>query len=215
MRAYAAALLLPDQRREIIQPLASEHRRYRCFNVGTCELRRFSLTEFQRLRRCNDGCRGKCALGWSGDDGKREQLPPADLSVAAHVSSLGSTMTGPACSAPSSSDAPVCASLVRVAFAKSGPLLHARVTDTYQRSRLWTRARYPRTQRLCRRPPHPRWGHTADSAACRQSLQADTCPSGGTLERHTRERLPDSPCRHRLWTALLHENQGWSLVGSR
>ena len=47
-------LLLPDQRREL--------RRHRCFNVGTCELRRSSHTEFQRLRRCNGGHRGKCAL---------------------------------------------------------------------------------------------------------------------------------------------------------
>ena len=36
-----AQLLLPDQRRELRQPLVSEHRRYRCFNVGTCEHRRF------------------------------------------------------------------------------------------------------------------------------------------------------------------------------
>ena len=131
-------LLLPDQRRE--------RSRHRCFNVGTCELRRSSITEFQWLRRCHDGHGGKCALGWSGDDGKREQRAPADLSAAAHVSSLGSTMTGPACSARSSSGAPVCASLVRAASTKTSPLMHARVADNHQRSR----------QRLHPRPPHPR-----------------------------------------------------------
>ena len=36
----------------------------------------------------------------------------------------------------------------------------------------------------------------------------DTCPRSVTLERQTRER-------HRLCTTLLHENQGWSLVGGR
>ena len=56
-----------------------------------------------------------------------------------------------ACSAPSSSDAPVCGSLVRAASAKSSLLLPARVTDNHQRSRLWTGARCPRTQRLYRR----------------------------------------------------------------
>ena len=34
-------LLLPAQRRELIRPLASEHRRYRCFSVETCKVRRF------------------------------------------------------------------------------------------------------------------------------------------------------------------------------
>ena len=34
------------QRRELLRPLVSEHRRCRCFNVGTCELRRLSLTKF-------------------------------------------------------------------------------------------------------------------------------------------------------------------------
>ena len=31
------------------------------------------------------------------------------------------------------------------------------------------------------------------------------------------ERLPESEslCQHRLWTTSFHENQGWSLVGSR
>ena len=75
--------LLADQRRELIQPLLSEHRRYPCFNVGTRELRRLFLSEHRRFRRCNDGYRGKCALGWSGNDGKREQRALAGLSVAA------------------------------------------------------------------------------------------------------------------------------------
>ena len=74
--------LLADQRRELIQPLLSEHRRYPCFNVGTRELRRLILSEHRRFRRCNDGYRGKCALGWSGNDGKREQRALAGLSVA-------------------------------------------------------------------------------------------------------------------------------------
>ena len=101
------------------KPLLSEHCRYRCFNVGTCDFRRLFLSEHRRLRRCNDGYRGKCALGWSRNDGKREQRALAGLSVAARVSSLGSTIKGPApCSFPSSSDAPVCASLVRAASAK-------------------------------------------------------------------------------------------------
>ena len=39
--------LLSDQRRELI----SEHRRYRCFSVGTCELRRLFLSEHRLLRR--------------------------------------------------------------------------------------------------------------------------------------------------------------------
>ena len=34
----------------------------------------------------------KCALGWSRNDGKREQRALAGLSVAARVSSLGSTI---------------------------------------------------------------------------------------------------------------------------
>ena len=63
-------------------------------------------------------------------------------------------MTGPACSARSSSDAPVCASLVRATSAKSNPPKHARVADNHQRSCLWTGAPCP--QRLYRRPPHPR-----------------------------------------------------------
>ena len=84
---------------ERTQLLLSDHRRCRCFNCGTCELRRLFLSEHRRLRRCNDGYREKCALGWSGNDGKREQRARADLSAAVHVSSLGSTMTavsGPA-----------------------------------------------------------------------------------------------------------------------
>ena len=100
--------LLSGQRRELIQPL---------------------LSEYRWLRRCNDGKQGKCALGWSGNDAKREERALAGLPAAAHVSSLGSTMTGPACSFPSSSDAPVCASLVRDASAKSSPLLHARTDN--------------------------------------------------------------------------------------
>ena len=132
---YELIQLLSDQRRELIQPLLSEHRRYRCFGVGACDLRRLFLSEHRRLRRCNDGYRGKCALGWSRSDGKREQRALAGLSVAARVSSLGSTIKGPApCSFPSSSDAPVCASLVRAASAKSSPPMHARVIDNHPRS---------------------------------------------------------------------------------
>ena len=161
--------LLSDQRRELIQPVLSAHRQYRCCNVGTCELRCLFLKEHRRLRRCNAGYRGTCALGWSGNDGKRDQRALAGLSAAAHVPSLGSTMTGPACSFPSSSEAPVCASLVRAAHAKSSPLTQARtsdramvtfiekrVKDNHLGSRLWTSARCPRTQRSCQRPPHPR-----------------------------------------------------------
>ena len=62
------------------------------------------------------------------------------------------TMTGPACSFRSSSDAPICASLLRAASAKSSPLMHAWVTDNHP----WTCAGCPSTQRPYRRPPHPR-----------------------------------------------------------
>ena len=160
---------------QISNTSSSEQLRYRCFNVGTCELRRLSHTKFQRLRRCNDGHRGKCALGWSGDDGKREQRLPRRSFSCSPCSSLGSTMTGPACSARSSSDAPVCASLVRAASAKSSPLLPGLASES-----------------------------------C-----VDTFLRSVTLRRHTGECLPESLCRHRLWTASLHEHQGWSLVGTR
>ena len=83
-------------------------------------------------------------------------------SAAARVPGLGSTMTGLVCSARSSSDAPVCASLERAASAKCSPLL-ARVADNHQRSRLWTAARYLRTQRLDGRHTCRVCGHTADS----------------------------------------------------
>ena len=121
--------LLSEQRRELIQPHLSEHRWYRCFIVGTCELRRLLLSEQRRLRCCNNKYRGKCALGWSGNGGTREQRALAGLSAAAHVPSSGSTMTGPACSFFSSSDAPVCASLIWAASAKSSPLMHAGTDD--------------------------------------------------------------------------------------
>ena len=68
-------------------------------------------------------------LSWSRMTGSVS----SELSLA-HVSSLGSTMKGPACSFPPSSDATVCASLVRAASAKSSPLMHARVTDNHPRS---------------------------------------------------------------------------------
>ena len=69
------------------------------------------------------------SAGHEIDGWKREQRPSADLSVATHVSSLGNAMTGPACNARSSRDAPVCASLARAASAKSRLLLHAWVTN--------------------------------------------------------------------------------------
>ena len=83
----------------------------------------------------------------------------AALSVAARVSSAGNTMTGLTCSFPSSSDAPVCASLVWVASAKSSLLVRARADDramttsmekrakdNHPRSRHWPSARCPRKQ---------------------------------------------------------------------
>ena len=81
-------------------------------------------TLVQRLRRCSDGHRGKCALGWTG-----EQRASAESSDAARVSVVSSTMT---CSAQSSSDAPVCASLERAAPAQASPLLLAWVADNRQ-----------------------------------------------------------------------------------
>ena len=74
------------RKRELMQPLLSEHRWYRRFNVGTCELRRVPLSEHLPLRCCNDGYRGRRAVGWPGDDGRREQRALAALSVAAGVS---------------------------------------------------------------------------------------------------------------------------------
>ena len=70
--------------------------------------RRLLLSEHRRPRRCNGSCRGKRGLCWPGDDGRREQRALAILSAEPHVSSAGRTMTGLACSFPSSSDAPVC-----------------------------------------------------------------------------------------------------------
>ena len=43
----------------------------------------------------------------------------------------------------------------------------------------------------------------------------DTCPRGVALGRHIWERLPESLRQQRLWTASLHENQGWSVVGGQ
>ena len=100
-----------------VSSLLSEQNCYRYFNVGICELRRLFLSEHRRLRRC-----------WSVIDGKRQQRALARLSAAAHVSSLGSTMTGPARSFPFSSGAPVHAPLVKAASAKSS-LSHARRND--------------------------------------------------------------------------------------
>ena len=79
-------------------------------------------------------------------------------------------MTGPACSAGSSSDAPVCASLERAASAKISPLLHAWVTPAQSD---WIDGR-----RTC-----GAWGHTADSAACRQFLQAACRQCSSTREQ--------------------------------
>ena len=136
---------------------------------------------------CNDGYRGKCALGWSGNDGKREQRALADLSAAAQVSTLGSSLTGPACSFPSSSDASVSASLVRAASAKSSPLMHALVADNHPRSRLRTSARCPRTQRPYRRPPHPGW-----SAATLPTQQHVDLASEGEFRSAPRLTKPTS-----------------------
>ena len=74
-------------------------------------------------------------------------------SVVAHVSGLGSTMTGPARSARSSSGAPACPSLERAAFAKSSPLLHAWVADNHQRSRLRGLGPHRRLRHEARRTP--------------------------------------------------------------
>ena len=63
---------------------------------------------------------------WSGADGMRAPRALADLSAAAPVSSLGSTM----CSPRFSSDAAVCASLARAASAKSSSLKHTRDTES-------------------------------------------------------------------------------------
>ena len=122
-------------------------------------------------------------------------------------------MTGPAHSARSSS--------LRVA-GTGCPLLHNRVTDNYQRIRLWTGARCPHTTTVpaaptpagCAATP-PTQQHVASFSrpplACKACV--DTCLLGVTLGRHTGERLSECLCWHILWTASLHENQGWSLVG--
>ena len=135
---------------------------------------------------------------------RREALRAlADLSAAAHVSSLRSTMTGPACSPRSSSDAPVCASLP-----PQSPVLSRRVTDNHQRRSLSSdtatvpTAATPPTHRL-------RTGCLACEAC------VDTCRWGLTSCLHTWERLPESARRQRLWTASSHENLGWSPIGGR
>ena len=150
-------------------------------------------------------------------------------------------MTGPACSFPSSSDAPVCASLVRAASAKSSPLMHAPVTDNHSRSSLWTSARCLRSPGPYWRPPHPRGlrprHRLSRMSPARASFgllrvspgryrrmrhkclaceaRTDKCPRGVALGRHVWECLPESLRRQRLWTACVHGNQGWSLVDGR
>ena len=156
----------------------------------------------------------------------REQRDLADLSVAAHVSFLGSSMTGLECSFPSN-------------LRKVQSPMHAQVADTDPGSGFWTGAR---TQRPCRRPPHPRglrphrrFSSTSTSPAkssfglvrVSPSLhhmmgteclacedRVDTCPRGVAVGRHTGKRLSESFAGTGTGQSL-HENQGWSLVGSR
>ena len=127
--------------------------------------------------------------------------------LAAHVSGLGSMTTGPACSARSGSDAPVCASLEQVASAKSSPVLHAWVADDHQRSRLWTAARCPRTQQLDRRPPHVR----GLGPYRRLSSMSPVSPGRHCWIRVACEACVGTCPWHMLWTASLHANQGWAV----
>ena len=225
---------------ELIQPLLSEHRRYDA-----------SMSELPS----SDACFSQNADGSNvAMTDIEESVLSAGQGVTGSVSSellpvfqllmfpvLGSTMTRPACRFPSSSDAPDCASLARAASAKSSLPTHARtndratvtfidkrVKDDHPRTRLWTSARCPRTQKPYRWPPHPRglrphrrlssmsparasFGqlrvsqgryHRVRTKCLACEARVDSCPS------HFWERLPESVRRQRLWTASLQKTKG-------
>ena len=104
-------------KRELVQPLLSEHRRYRCFNVGTCELR--------------STCRSDDTMTDIEEDvlSVGQEMTGDESSEPSPLSQLQLAFPGLACGFPSCSDAPACASLVRVVSAKSSLLVHVRADD--------------------------------------------------------------------------------------
>ena len=147
--------------------------------------RRLLLSEHRRLRRCNGSCRGKRGLCWPGDDRRREQRALAILLAKSHVSSAGRTMTGLACSFPSSSDAPVCVAgtgcLRKIQSSHARPCGRPSHDDVLREtgqnhpcSRHWPSAR-------CLRKQEPYW---CDASACCR------CPSHTSHPPHPRRVQP-------------------------